>query len=108
MNHDVTNNPPIGVARLVTAPLIVMAAVPVPEPLALVPRTTSDSGCYECDGEDCQCEHDEGHGVQTAADAKGVEPGDTEMVTISQQSDTNQRDHITVLRKRSDTVMSML
>ena len=108
MNHDVTNNPPIGVARLVTAPLIVMAAVPVPEPLALVPRTTSDSGCYECDGEDCQCEQAGDHGLQTAADAKGVEPADIEMVTISQPSDTNQRDHITVLRNRTDTVMSML
>ena len=107
MNHDVTNNPPIGVARLVTAPLIVMAAVPVPEPLALVVRTTSDSGCYECDGEDCQCEHYDDHGLQAAAD-KGVEPGDIEMVAISQQADNSQRDHITVLRQRTDTVMSML
>ena len=36
-NEDITSNPPIGVARLVTAPLVVMAAVPHPEPLPIIP-----------------------------------------------------------------------
>jgi len=34
-NEDSTSKPPIGVARLVTAPLIVMTAVPHPEPIPL-------------------------------------------------------------------------
>ena len=38
-SHDVTSNPPIGVARLVVAPLVVMAAVPHPDPLPMIPRT---------------------------------------------------------------------
>ena len=37
-NEDSTSKPPIGVARLVTAPLIVMTAVPHPEPIPLTPR----------------------------------------------------------------------
>ena len=38
ISRDVTSNPPIGLARLVTAPLLVMTAVPHPEPIAIIPR----------------------------------------------------------------------
>ena len=37
-SRNMTSDPPMGVARLVTAPLVVMAAVPHPDPLPLIPK----------------------------------------------------------------------
>ena len=34
----ISREPPLGLARLVTAPLLVMAAVPHPEPIAIIAR----------------------------------------------------------------------
>ena len=64
----------------------------------------SDSGCYECEGEECQCYNEDDQQVNDEAVA---EAGDTEMVTIVSGETSNNRDVRqceTVLRERSHAV----